>query len=106
MMLCCRRSFSSRSNIMDGILTRWTNQETAILRQEYDDIEPILINRCTMMRLACDDQPHSELMHNGLVQSLVTLVTAARKAGRYQVSQFLPCFISQYKFISIISFGY
>ena len=70
---------------MDGILTRWTNQETAILRQEYDDIEPILINRCTMMKLASDDQPQSETMYSGLVQSLVTLVKAARKAGRYQV---------------------
>ena len=64
---------------IESLLSRW-RQKTSVVEAEYDQLQSVLIERCTLAQLCADLLPHAQL-HSVFED----WATAARKAGRFQV---------------------
>ena len=102
-----------RQGDLAQVLTRWQHQ----LYSEYEFLEPILLQRVTMMQLACSKMTDDVVPLRGHYLALESLAKSARKAHRYQVVNHefihihIPCilysvcaYIPQYHFTSIVVF--
>ena len=75
---------------LDRTLSKWSVQ-SSVVHNDYEFIEPIVSQRCVLLRLLLDQCPAaSDHLQDGLLTQLCELARLARRAGRYQVGAGLP----------------
>ena len=75
---------SGDSSGVESTLNHW-QEKSSVVEVEYDVLESVLIQRCTLARL-CTELLSSAAVKPQLHSVLEYWATAARKAGRFQVS--------------------
>jgi len=74
---------SADSSGIESVLSSW-REKSAVVDVEYDLIQSILIQRCTLARLCTDVLPPAAVKPQ-LYSVFEDWAAAARKAGRFQV---------------------
>jgi len=72
------------SSGVESVLSRW-QEKSAVLQVEYEVLQSVLIQRCTLAGLCTNVLPATTPMPQ-LYTVFEDWATAARKAGRFQVS--------------------